>query len=305
MILLVAVWNEIVGPIFSSSFIDTDPKKLILNHRWITYEPQNYNPYLGLEPDIEQMKRELNWIHTAGFDGIITFTSRDSFALIPEIARSEGLSVIMGIWDPNDRKELTQAISKRDYIDAYCIGHNGLDQRYSYSELVDAIRYIRFHTKHPVTTTEKIERYSDKRLLDIGDWVFPDAHVPVKSDQISSTFQADASRDAVVIFGYTEKIRKNIGTEKPIMLKMITYPMEGISNASLKQQSLFFSTLLESRRDSYPDLPSDIAISVHTAFDTPWKKVGWPYYEWDPYTGLLDETGRPRPAVAEIIKRLP
>ncbi len=302
-VVLLAIWNELAGPFFSNFLIDTDPKRLILSHRWITYEPQQYNPYQSnIEPDIDSIKQELEWIRAAGFDGIITFSSHGSLSEIPEIAHNEGLSVIMGVWDPNDKAELTLAISKQDYVDGYAVGHNGLDQRYNYEELIQAIRYIRFRTKLPVSTTEKIDRYLfDQRLLKTGDWLFPDAHISVKDDNI---FGADARRDAIKTFDLTRLIIDTMDNKNPIMLKMITYPMDGVPNASLNEQAQFFTILLESRRDTNPDLPSDVAVSVHTAFDTSWK-IEWPFYNWDPYTGLLDETGQPRPAVFEITKRLP
>lgn len=306
LLLSIAMWDQVIGPMQSNHLIaDAEVSLLIGSHRWITYDPLHFDPSLYPNPHVYSMNRELKWIRNAGFDGIITFTSRGNFSMIPELAKRNGLFVIMGVWDPADRQEITIAISKHEYIDAYCVGHNGLDERYSYDELVKAIQYIRFRTKRPVSTTEKTGLYlSDPRLLSIGDWIFPDAHVSLQNDG-DMNFLADAKRDGKKTVELARLIaeheRRNT---KPILLKMVTYPMNGITNASFDEQAAFFKSILDDRRNVLPDMPSDVSISVHSAFDTPWKKT-WPFYEWDPYTGLLDDKGTPRPAAIETIRRLP
>jgi exo-beta-1,3-glucanase (GH17 family) len=305
-LLSIAMWDQVIGPMQSDRLIaDAEVNLLIGSHRWITYDPLHFDPSLYPNPNVDAMDRELKWIRDAGFDGIITFASRGAFSMIPELAKRNGLFVIVGVWDPTDRQEITAAISKQEYTDAYCVGHNGLGKRYSYDELVKTIQYIRFRTKCPVSTTEKIGLYlSDPRLLSIGDWIFPDAHVSVQNDG-DMNFLADATRDAEKTVGMAKIIaeheRRNT---KPILLKMVTYPMHGITNASLEEQAAFFVSILEGRRNVLPDMPSDVSISVHSAFDTSWKKA-WPFYEWDPHTGLLDDKGSPRPAAVETVRRLP
>jgi hypothetical protein len=39
---------------------------------------------------------------------------------------------------------------------------------------------------------------------------------------------------------------------------------------------------------------------LHGAFDSPWKNWGT-FREWDPYTGLFERSGQPRPAVGRWI----
>ena len=86
-------------------------------------------------PKIDSMRKELNWIKNGGFKGIITFSSNGTLSNIPELAKEEGLSVIMGVWDPNNKYEVKMAIIKKHYVDAYCVGHNGLGTLYSYKAL--------------------------------------------------------------------------------------------------------------------------------------------------------------------------
>jgi exo-beta-1,3-glucanase (GH17 family) len=305
-IIVFGAWDQVVGPILSGYFVsDADVNLLIRGHRWITYAPLHYDPSLYPNPDVDSMAREIKQIRSAGFDGIMTFTSRGTFSMIPELAKKEGLTFIMGVWDPTDRQEIAVAISKREYVDGYSVGHNGLNSRYPYDDLVRAMQYIRFRTKRPVSTTEKVGLYlEDKRLLAIGDWVFPDVHVSIRSESASG-FLADAVRDGKNTVDMAKLIATQKETDgKPILLKMVTYPMSGISNASLDEQRKFFAEILERRRDVLVDMPGRVSISVHSAFDIPWKTT-WPFYEWDPYTGLLDSTGTPRPAAREIVRMLP
>jgi len=305
-IISLSIWDQVLGPILSKHFVsDADVSLLIYSHRWITYDPLHYDPSLYPDPDVVSIAKELEWIRNAGFDGIITFTSRGTFSMIPELAKKNGLMVIMGVWDPTDQQEIAIAISKREYVDAYAVGHNGLDRRYSYDDLIRAIQHIRFRTRRPVSTTEKVGLYlEDKRLLSVGDWVFPDVHVSIRGEG-GTDYLADAMRDAKSTIDIAKKIAAQEETKgKPILLKMVTYPMGGISNASLDEQRRFFVAILEHRRDVLTDMPYRVSISVHSAFDMPWKTT-WPFYKWDPYTGLLDSSGVPRPAAQEIVRMLP
>lgn len=303
------VWEQVLGPQFSEQLIDQDEVQILIHsQRWITYEPLQFNPYTYTMPDKKSMDQEMHWLKDAGFTGIITFSTTRNFALIPDIAKKYDLKVIMGIWNPIDENEVKHAISVNESIDAYSVGHNGLGTRYSFDQLIHTIQFVRFHTKHPVSTTEKIGKYiSDPRLLEIGDWVFPDVHVAVQQKDATggTQYSADAIRDGLETISMAKKIdgmKERKG--KPILLKMVTYPMAGISNASFTEQKKFFIAILDGRRNVIPDMPFDVSISVHSVFDSPWKTT-WPFYNWDAYTGLFDSTGNPRPAVSEIIQRLP
>jgi len=100
-----------------------------------------------------------------------------------------------------------------------------------------------------------------------------------------------------------EGIRLAKKYDRPVMLKMVVLPWAGAENASLENQAEFFSSLLERVHDPEFGLSGRAAVMVNGAFDTPWKR-GYPFYPWDAYTGLLERSGRPRPAVREIIRRI-
>ena len=91
--------------------------------------------------------------------------------------------------------------------------------------------------------------------------------------------------------------------DRPLMLKMVTFPWDGAEGASVEKQAEFFSVFLEALRDPEVGLPGRMAMMVNGAFDLPWKK-GYPFYPWDRYTGLLESDGTPRPAVREILQRI-
>jgi len=305
-----AGWYHIVGPRLSQWIIpDEEVVALVRRARWITYGPLEFDPTAQRQPRPSSMREELLWIRRAGFDGIITFSSQEPLDMIPHLAKESGLSVIMGIWNPTDRREVLLAAAKRKDVDGYVVGHNRLGINYSYRELLNVVRELRLRTRRPVTTTERIGTYlHDQRLLAVGDWVFPDAHLSLRDASQTlpiPIFRADARRDIVATTEYAQKIAALARQHrKPVLLKMITYPMGGVDDTSLHEQANYFSLLLDSRRDAVAEMPLDVSISVHSAFDHPWK-MRWPFYQWDPYTGLIDEKGRPRPAAEAVIERLP
>jgi len=305
LIASLGLWQELIGPLLWSGVVAPQVHTLVYSHRWVTYDP-GYPFFL-----IKRARVELGWIRQAGFDGIITFSSRLDFAKVPQLAHEQGLSVIAGIWNPNDEMEMASAFAVRQYVDGYCIGHDGLHPRgtssYTIEDLERTIARLRFRTSKPVTTTEEIKSYLDPegpRLLRMGDWVFPDVHVSIRSDE-EPHFLADAIRDGKETLKMATKIAAQTDRAgRPILLKMVTYPMKGVTKASLEEQAHFFVQVLENRRDAMADMPGDVGISVHSAFDISWK-TGWPFFEWDPYTGLLDSNGAPRPAAKIVVERLP
>jgi hypothetical protein len=105
---------------------------------------------------------------------------------------------------------------------------------------------------------------------------------------------SDSSQSRFVVILATCWIRRTTTISSTVFL----------SNASLEEQAAFFVQILENRRDVLADMPNVVCVSVHSAFDMSWK-TGWPYFEWDPYTGLLDSNGAPRPAAKMAVERLP
>ncbi len=295
-------WYHRIGPRYSRAYVSCDVAALVGGHRWITYDPPRFNPSAGSRIDPAGIDADMATIRQAGFDGIIVFTARHGFSAIPARAKAAELLVIVTVWDPHDRQELDAAIRQRDYVDAYCVGHNGLGSkpiRYDFESLKTAMDTVRFRSRRPVSTTEPWAKYlEDERLYSIGDWVFADASLTF--EQGFSPGRAEPGVEAArATLSIARQLNGGNTRHKPILLKLVTFPVGGAPFASPAQQAVFYSTLREAGRGNPPDLPFDVSISFHSAFDIPWK-ADWPFYRWDPQTGLIESGGAPRPAADAI-----
>jgi exo-beta-1,3-glucanase (GH17 family) len=296
---------DLLRPYFSAYSLRSQTADLVRKPKWIAYEPSNWNPYQSRNLDLDPVAEELFWIQQAGFDGVITFTSRGHFAEIPRLAKERGLAVIMGVWDPQNYDEIDAAISQREFVNAYCVGHDGWPHRYSYEVLVKAIDHIRFRTGRPVSTTQRINYYlNDKRFLSLGDWLFPDTLLPLM-EKDSYVHTVNVERDVATTIQLANKLDQINQGGKPILLKMVGYPAQiddYDSDVSDDAQAKFFIALGNAQKDVGTSLSTNIFISMYSAFDMSWKH-GPPFYDWESQTGLFERDGRPRPAVWEIIKR--
>lgn len=303
MLLVVLSFTQCIASTRSFHISPEQTSQVILHKLWIVYEPSSYDPEFAPNPDIELIREELGWIANTGFDGIITITSQNNFGQIPRIASEYDLDVIMGIWDPTNTEEIQRAIEQSEYVVAYSVGHNGLGQNYSYEALEDTILNIRRRTGLPVSTTERISSYlSNESLLTIGDWLFPDVHLSFRD---GDDFVANPDVNVEETFDLIELISNQVTQSNyPILLKMILYPASGISDASVASQQAYYTRLLEGRRDSLSPIPTNAEIAFGSSFDQPWKqRFGWPFYQWDAYTGLFELDGTPRPATTVITER--
>ena len=281
--------------------------RLLQGHSWLGYDPGPMGPGEKAEDFLGRIVRDLRMIRAAGFTGVVTYGGHGLLSQIPCLARREGLSVIMGVWDASDAQEISRAILLRRYVDAYCVGHNGLDRLYSMDALERAVGLVRRRTGLPVTTTEEARIYTDDRadrhrLCRLGDWLFPDIHLALR-DSPTNKSDADIERDVALYLRFSRSMAEIAQRlDQPLMFKVVTYPHDGIPGASVEVQRRFFASLLETLRDPRTGLPVRVSITAHSAFDDGWK-TDYPFYTWDPYTGLIRRDGAPRPAVLEIIRR--
>src|SRR6185295_4936142 len=82
------------------------------------------------------------------------------------------------------------------YVDAYCVGHEGLPDRYSLSQLARAVDLIKRRTGKPAAPSELAIRYKDELAVElsrIGDWLFPDAHLTIRDGD--EDFWVNVDRD--------------------------------------------------------------------------------------------------------------
>lgn len=289
------VYREYLGPmLFINPTIKEEVNSLINNNRWITYDPSDFNPITGQIPSSGSIEKDLILIKKVGFDGVITFNSNSYMKVVPELAKKNSLKIIIGIWNPNNRAELMNGISLRNNCEGYCVGHNGLGEMYNFSDLKKTIRWLRFYTRKPITTTEMVKDYSTD-IIDLVDWIFPDSHINPVNDSL------DIRNDVAFTINSARVINEANIMKKPVLLKMVIYPTEGIANASPENQQKYYEELLESKRDPLSGLPTNVSIAAHTLNDENWK-INWPYFEWEAHTGLIETDTTYRPALASIIE---
>ncbi len=286
--LMVWMIGVIVGYAPPRTVSQGDLGRLLHHNCWICYDPSGLRQTTNgifLYPTLTSIGQDLDVIKTAGFSGIVTFGSTDTLAEVPQLAKERGLAVIMGVWNPNNQMEVRTAIRQAKYVDGYCIGHNGLKKDYSISELKTTVLRVQRETKLPVTTTEWALRY-ETQLAGLGDWLFPDVHIPVRSTPNDKP-KVDVERDVKLFVAALKQMAEHARQQhKLLVLKCIAYPHSGIEGASPTNQALFFNTVLNRLEDTQEGLPVTVSIAPMSAFDAPWKK-GRPYFEWDPYVGLL------------------
>lgn len=280
-------------------------EQLVFGHKWIGYDPSTFNPRLDHNPSIESIGQDLDQIREAGFTGVVTFGSHGTLASIPSLAKQRGLAVIMGIWNPNDQKEVLIAARETYFVDGYCVGHNHSNKPkgYALGEVEHTARVVRKLTGRPVTTTEEARFYPDnERLCRIGDWLFPDMHQPLW-DAPGRPARVNVEEDVTDVFEAAKRMVTvaQLVDHRPLMLKNVSYPWNGARGASPKTQEQFFLLLRQTFEDPRRGLPHRVALMVNSSFDSPWKGDG-NFYSWDAFTGLLKLNGEPRPAVQAILQ---
>lgn len=300
--LALMAWRELLPP----RPID----KLALHHLlydncWVTYDPSGKtldSSRLPIYPPLSAMATDLQRIKSAGFSGILTTSSHLAMADVPRMAKSLGLHVIMGVWDPADRAELERAIRQAPYVDAYCIGDAQAQHGMPVEILEQAMWLVKKRTGRPAAVSDLVKKYDD-RLARLGDWLFPDAHLTLADNP-------DISRDVELLMQSTKTMAKLAqGLDCPLIFKNVAYPHRGLKNFSDELQRDYFRQLLIKLNDAQDGHIARTSIVAQEAFDAPWK-AGGAFLPWDPFTGLMEldpVTGhvRAKPAVEEILRWYP
>lgn len=292
--------------------IRDDLNAVFLEHRWVAYDPPEFNPYKGEErsPTPEEMERDLGLLRQdAGFDGLITFKSVGTLAQIPALAKKVGFrKVIMGVYVVLDSqgspdpvglaKEMDAAVAAREWVDGYCLGHNA-PTVIEIAALKKWMTELRKRTGgKPVTTTAPLVSYLGERgqqLREIGDWYFPDVRgswvYGAPPEKLMEELQ-QAVRDVTTL-----------PPDRPVLLKMISCPAGPEPRYSPQAQAEFYRWL---QRDLY--LPSGVFLSYYNGFDLPWMSHDKRPTDWSPgqqYVGFFTADGQPRPSVAVVREGFP
>lgn len=272
---------------------------------WIAYDPTGHNDREKKFPSDPEIMEDLRVLHDCGFSGIVTFGSEGTLWRIPELAKKEGFNgVIMGIADPTKEEEIAQALECSMWVDSYCVGHNTLSRRYDKKiyngdQLVEVIRRVRKTTGKPVTTTEFVsEMQLYPSVWSACDWLFPDIHAYWHD----GAMPPDAAVQKTVDFAKEAMDVSSEFSNKPFMLKMISFPSGGAEQLSQKSQSDFYQKLYN-RYQNDADAPRGSGQVFFSAFDVEWKTGP----DWEPterHLGIFDKNRNPKPAAEFFRKKI-
>lgn len=247
---------------------------------WVAYSPTNFNPITSQYPNEASLRSDLEKLVGINTHGIVTYGSENILGQIPRIAKEVGIQkVLMGIWDPLSSEEINNAMGAQQHVDGYCIGNEGLNVRYTLPNLESAIDSLRNQTDKPVTTTERLnDYYNSQELLDVGDWVFPNAH-PFWSGIIDPSLAVD----------WTVNQLNDISsrTTRTVVFKEVGLPTEGGAGLSQQNQNEYYRKL-ETRLMN--PLASHTRIVHFEAFDQPWKNS----FPVEPHWGFFTSDRTPK-----------
>lgn len=166
---------------------------------------------------------------------------------VPRLAQARKLRVIMGVWNPADAWEVSRAIRQGSHVDAYCVGHEGFPDRYSLAQLKRAVALIKRRTGKPAARSELAIRYTPE-LAQIGDWLFPDAHLTIRADD--DDFRADVDGDLDRFMAATKRVVPFAQErQRPLVFANVAYPHAGVPGASRQRQAEFYRRLLDRVND--------------------------------------------------------
>jgi len=248
----------------------------LLSYRWAAYSPTNCNPDKGIKPPDESVKEDLLLLHKY-FDGIVTYGASD---IIPQIAKEVGIKgILYGIWDPRNEEELAmaRAAASNEIVLGYVVGNEGLDERYDYDTVKQVIKDLSLATGKPATTTEQVGDYSNPRMLELGDWIFPNAHPYFYN-----------FKKPIEAVEWTERQNKKLTskTEKPVLFKEVGLPSAGDEGLSEENQAEYYKLLQE----------TNVHFVYFEAFDKPWRTK--PPVE--PHWGLFRSDRTPKLVVEQL-----
>jgi exo-beta-1,3-glucanase (GH17 family) len=264
--------------------------------KWIFYDPTEYDPYKDCFPSEASLYKDLETLRRHGFNGLITVSSKQSLRHVPRIAHETGFTmVIAGVWDLRNQEETANAFKAATHVDAFCLGHRGLNKRYTLGELEKWLEEFRAKTNRPVTTSEVLAEYqTNARLIELGDFLFPDVHV-LWQQSLTPKEAWDQTKSAA--FQAARLLDRH--SHKLILLKMVSYPSGGATGFTSETQKEFYRLAVEQRVNRI-DIPARVSFSFFAAFDPPWKTAAC---GWDPpeqCIGLFTAGRQPKPAVTEV-----
>lgn len=245
-------------------------KEKLLSLRWVAYSPTNCDPQKGISPQEESVKADLLVLRKY-FDGIVTYGANE---MIPRVAKEVGLAgMLFGVWNPESEDEFAKAVAaaQNEIVLGFVVGNEGLEERYDYETLKQAIEKYSAATGKPVTTTEQHTDYANPRLIELGDWIFPNTH-PYFHRFIEPVEAAEWTERQ-----YQKLVRK---TEKPVLFKEVGLPSDGDEGMNEQNQAEYYRQLQQ----------KSVHFVYFEAFDQLWKT----HLPIEPHWGLFRSDRSPK-----------
>lgn len=250
-------------------------EKIVRQITWVAYAPTTANPNQGIEPTVESIQEDLTILRHAGFTGLVTYSCSGLLGQkLPELAQKQKFQgLILGIWGPTNQKEIAAAIaaSGNPIVLGYCVGNEGLRKRYRLEQLSTVIQSLRTLTGKPVTTTEELGDYSDKALLELGDWVFPNVH-PYFHNKLEPKTAVQWT-----VAAYNDLKRRS---KRFVLLKEVGLPTAGDPKMSEVAQEQYYVELAK----------TDVQFVYFEAFDQLWKT----HLPIEPHWGIFRSDRTPK-----------
>lgn len=270
--------------------------------RFIGYCPSEFDPRPDQRkvPSSKSISEDLKALRPR-FDGLVLYASGPPAEKILEVAsRLRFKGVVLGVWDVKSEKELGDCVRLAGkfprLVKAVCLGNEGLTfNRYALDELEGAFRTMRKRLPGvPLSTTEPISEYGNRRLHQLVDLHMPNIH-----PFFSLGKEADIGKAADWTLERAEALLKTSG--KCVLIKECGWPSAGADGCTPERQMQYWRTFLA--RFAARERPR-ITWAGFEAFDLAFKAAesGLPFEEhWGFWT-----TGdrRPKPVV-EAFTKLP
>ena len=275
--------------------ISLNPPRQLTTGCWVAYSPTNYDPNAKppIFPPEDSIRQDLQVLRQAGFTGLVTYSASGTLGTaLPRLAQEAGYrALIMGIWSPTDPEERANAVKAAQQYSVtvgFVIGNEQLNEPNSYKieTLKTAMNELRHATGKPVATTEQSGDYGDPAVLELGDWVFPNAH---------PYFEGYKTAESAVAWTQQKfaDLQRQAGATRLVIFKEVGEPTDGDLRVKLDEslQAEYYTRLWA----------TEVKFVYFEAFDQPRKQD--PSVE--PYWGLFKADRTPKLAAQAVCGKQP
>jgi len=205
-------------------------------------------------------------------------------------------ATIAGVWDPMNRAEITAAcrLARAGMICAIAVGNEGLEVRYEWEQLRQAMQEVRDRSGVPVTTTEQIDDYGDPRLLDPAnvDFLLPNIH-PVFYNHTDPKAAAEWTVTMAEALLDQSARGPRHSRALTLLIKEAGWPSTGLNHHTAANQALFWQHLEKTARQR------TINFVWFEAFDQKWKHEVFMGVDIGVHWGLFTRDRQPKRVILQ------